>query len=247
MKRILIAGESWMKHITHIKGFDIFTSCEYEEGVRWLRDALVAGGWDVRHMPAHAAWESFPHKVEELLEYDVIILSDIGSNTLLIPPSTFNASVALPDRCEALKAYVEAGGGLGMIGGYLSFSGIDAKARYGATVIGDILPVTVLDIDDRAERSGGVHPSILDEAHPIMKGLGAWPRFLGYNKTVARSEGQVLATIDGNPFVAVREFGKGRTAAFTSDCSPHWGPPEFVGWEGYGPFWNRFAGWLAGD
>ena len=39
-KRVLIAGESWTVHSIHQKGFDSFTTTEYAEGVRWLREAL---------------------------------------------------------------------------------------------------------------------------------------------------------------------------------------------------------------
>jgi uncharacterized membrane protein len=46
--------------------------------------------------------------------------------------------------------------------------------------------------------------------------------------------------------LVVGEYGKGRTAAFTSDCSPHWVSPEFVEWEGYGELWHRLVSWLAG-
>ena len=35
-KRVLIAGESWVTHSIHTKGFDSFTTTEYNEGVRWL-------------------------------------------------------------------------------------------------------------------------------------------------------------------------------------------------------------------
>ncbi len=38
-----------------------------------------------------------------------------------------------------------------MIGGYLSFMGIEAKANYKNTVLADVLPVTMLDGDDRVE------------------------------------------------------------------------------------------------
>ncbi|WP_425351102.1 glutamine amidotransferase [Mesorhizobium sanjuanii] len=30
---------------THQKGFDSFSTVEYAEGIRWLRDALETGGW----------------------------------------------------------------------------------------------------------------------------------------------------------------------------------------------------------
>ena len=35
--RVLIAGESWTTHSIHQKGFDSFTTTEYNEGVQWLR------------------------------------------------------------------------------------------------------------------------------------------------------------------------------------------------------------------
>ena len=40
MSKILIAGESWTSHTIHIKGFDTFTTSVYEEGVKWLKEAL---------------------------------------------------------------------------------------------------------------------------------------------------------------------------------------------------------------
>ena len=43
------------------------------------------------------------------------------------------------------------GGGLLMIGGYLSFAGIDGKARYHGTPVEDALPVTIAATDDRVE------------------------------------------------------------------------------------------------
>ena len=46
-KRVLIAGESWTTHSIHQKGFDSFTTTEYNEGVRWLRAALEDNGWTV--------------------------------------------------------------------------------------------------------------------------------------------------------------------------------------------------------
>lgn len=246
MKKILIGGESWIKHISHIKGFDIFTSCEYETGVTWLREALEKSGWAVTHIPGHDVAEHFPNTPEELKAYDAVVLSDIGANSLLLPPRSFNKSIPSPDRTESIKTYVEQGGGFCMIGGYLSFAGIDAKARYGQTVLKDILPVKILDRDDRVEKPAGIVPSINNANHPVMRGIkGAWPHFLGYNELVMRPEGELLASAGSHPFVAVRDFGKGRTAAFASDAAPHWGPPEFVNWEYYGVFWTNLFNWLA--
>ena len=59
-RRILIAGESWTVHSIHQKGIDSFTTTEYAEGVRWLKDALEAGGWEVVYQPSHIAARDFP-------------------------------------------------------------------------------------------------------------------------------------------------------------------------------------------
>ena len=246
MKKVLIAGESWITHSTHVKGFDIFNTCVYEEGVEWLRKALEQGGYEVDFMPNHEAPEKFPWTLDEINKYDAVILSDIGSNTLLLSNATFAKSQRRPNRCQLIKEYVEQGGGFCMVGGYMSFTGIDAKARYGETEIADILPVKMIDKDDRVEAPQGLYPEIVDKNHEVLKGISQqWPFFLGYNKTVECSDGKVIAKINNDPFIAVREYGKGKTAVFTSDCAPHWGPTEFVNWESYSALWNNIINWLT--
>ena len=120
-RRVLIAGESWTIHSIHQKGFDSFTTTEYAEGVRWLKSALNAGGWEVKHQPAHIAAREFPLDVKELSFYDCVMLSDIGANTLLLHPETFSDSRSLPNRLDVIADYVRGGGGFVMIGGYLTF------------------------------------------------------------------------------------------------------------------------------
>lgn len=58
--KILIAGESWMSHSVHVKGFDSFTTDTYEEGVKWLRAALERAGHKVYFMPNHLVSKEFP-------------------------------------------------------------------------------------------------------------------------------------------------------------------------------------------
>ena len=96
-----------------------------------------------------------PFTGQEYAAYDAVILSDIGSNTLLLPSATFGRSEKRPNRCQAIRDYVLDGGALVMIGGYMSFTGIDAKARYGSTALADVLPVVCLEMDDRREHSEG--------------------------------------------------------------------------------------------
>ena len=133
-KRVLIAGESWTVHSIHQKGFDSFTTTEYAEGVRWLRAALEGGGWKVDFMPSHVAARDFPARREALAAYDCVMLSDIGANTLLLHPDTFvQVKGRCPTGCIAIRDYVAKGGGLVMIGGYMTFQGIEAKAQYAGT------------------------------------------------------------------------------------------------------------------
>ncbi len=245
-KKVLIVGESWVVHMTHIKGFDTFQSTKYEEGVGYLREAIVAAGYEVVYLPNHLASADFPYTVEEMQEYACIIFSDVGSNTLLLPDTVFYEGNKKPDRLAVLRDYVEKGGGFLMIGGYMSFSGIDAKARYGRTAVADILPVRCLNFDDRAEHPEGVYPEKKQE-HEVLAGLpDKWPHFLGYNVTHVCPDGEVLMEINGDPFIATRKYGKGRTAVFTSDCAPHWGSPDFINWAHYSRVWGNLLTYLCG-
>lgn len=244
--KVLLAGESWTSHTIHIKGFDTFTTSDYAEGAGWLIAGLEKNGIDVHFLPNHKASRDFPTSADELGSFDVVMLSDIGSNTLLLHSNTFVKSISMPNRCDLLTHYVEQGGGLLMIGGYMSFSGIDGKARFQKTSLRKILPVEMLEGDDRIEAPQGVVPEIRGNDHPIFAGItGAWPRFLGYNQLRARNGCDILAEIDGDVFIATGEFGSGRSAAFASDCGPHWGPPEFVEWAHYPRFWSNLVRWLA--
>jgi uncharacterized membrane protein len=245
-RRVLIAGESWTVHSIHQKGFDSFTTTEYAEGVKWLREALESAGWEVTFMPSHVAARDFPATVEALQQFGCVMLSDIGANTLLLHPETFTQSRVLPNRLHALRDYVEAGGGLVMIGGYMTFQGIEGKAMYAGTAVEEALPVTLMRHDDRMEMPHGAVPHVTDPTHPILAGVPEqWPALLGYNQVAAKPDAEVLARVGGDPLLVAGTLGKGRSVAFTSDCGPHWAPPPFVTWEGYAKLWNGIADWAA--
>ena len=247
MARVLIAGESWTTTSIHVKGFDSFTTVAYEEGVEPLRDALLGVGHEVVFMPNHVAAESFPFTVVELDAYDVVMLSDIGSNTLLVPPATFARFEPGPNRLAVLRDWVRGGGGLAMIGGYLSFQGIEAKANYRATPLADVLPVELELGDDRVETPEHPVPVVRGGGHPLTDGLPSdWPPVLGYQRMAARPGATTLVDVNGDPLVVVGEAGSGRVLAYTSDIGPHWAPPAMLEWPGYARFWQQAVGWLAG-
>ncbi|HET7714018.1 MAG TPA: glutamine amidotransferase [Bauldia sp.] len=245
--RVLIAGESWTVHSIHQKGFDSFTTTEYAEGVGWLRGALEGGGWQVTYQPSHVAATQFPATASGLAAYDCVILSDIGSNTLLLNPDTFFRFQRKENRLDALRDYVAAGGGLVMVGGYMTFQGIDAKARYHGTAVEEALPVTISPHDDRVEMPQGVKPRVVDRDHPIVRNVaGSWPALLGYNRLTPKPDANVVALVGNDPLIVAGAFEKGRSVAFASDCGPHWAPPAFVNWKGYVPLWRYIAAWAAG-
>lgn len=101
--------------------------------------------------------------------------------------------------------------------------------------------------DDRVERPDGVYPEAVAANHPVVSALGDdWSDVLGYNRFETDDDGEVLVRIDEDPLLAVGIDGGGRSAAFASDCAPHWGPMEFVEWDGYPRLWAETVRWLAG-
>ncbi len=248
--KVLLVGESWVSSATHTKGFDQFGSVTFHLGAEPLVKALKGSEFELTYMTAHEAAEGFPFEMAGLEAYDVIILSDIGSNTFLLPPAVWLRSETVPNRLRLLKAWVEKGGGLLMCGGYFSFQGIDGRARWRRTPVEDVLPVRCQPWDDRVEMCEGAVPEVLRPDHPVLKGMeGAWPFILGVNEVEVREGAEVLARVPGeqggHPLLVLGQHGQGRTAAWTSDIGPHWLSPAFCAWEGYGQLWKNLLGWLA--
>jgi uncharacterized membrane protein len=250
--KILLAGESWTSASTHIKGFDQFSSISYHLGAEPLVKALDGSVFELTYMPSHEAAASFPLTLEGLSSYAAVILSDIGSNTLLLHPDVWFKGRPVPNRLRLLKDYVAGGGGLLMIGGYYSFQGINGGARYHRTPIEDILPVECLPYDDRIEIPEGFRAQLVQPDHPILEGLtGEWPLLLGANEVRLKTgEGiQLLArlpdAVGGHPLLATGGFGRGRTLAWTSDIGPHWLPQPFADWDGYSRLWRQALAWVT--
>ncbi|WP_166355460.1 glutamine amidotransferase [Phytoactinopolyspora limicola] len=246
MTRVLIAGESWVSEATHYKGYDAFTSVTFHTGVDPLRDVLLAEGVEVDYLPAHEVPERFPASRADLAGVDVVILSDIGANSILLHPDTWIHGKRTTNRLVMLADWVRDGGGLMMAGGYLSFQGFEGKAMWRGTPVEAVLPSVISPYDDRVETPEGIEPVVADPAHPITAGLSAtWPALLGYNRFVATDDATVLARVGDDPLLAVRPVGEGRSLAWASDIAPHWCPEEFLDWDGYRTLFGRAITWLA--
>lgn len=246
MSRVLLAGESWISQATHYKGFDSFTSVTFHSGADAFIAAAASQGITVEQMYAHDVPQKFPRTAEELAAYDVIILSDIGANSFLLPPPTWLGGEQAPNALRALADWTRAGGGLMMAGGYLSFQGFQARANFLRTPIAGVLPVTMCEGDDRIESPEGAACRVTSPDHPIAQAWpGEAPHLLGYNLVTARPEADVVATVGDDVLIASWQVGQGRALVWTSDIGPHWCPEPFLAWEGFAPVVGAMLRWLG--
>ena len=78
---------------------------------------------------------------------------------------------------------------------------------------------------------------------PMLEGIEAVPRLLGYVATTPKAASQViLTTHQDDPLLAAWQYGLGRAVAWTSDATGRWAGP-WVGWEGFGRFWAQVVRW----
>jgi uncharacterized membrane protein len=196
---------------------------------------------------------------EELPSFDLIVLQ----NFEYMP-------YGIGDYLENIRAYVEGGGGLAMLGGALSFS----SGGYDDTPVAAALPVDLIDplsstqlLDSNHFRPeltelGKIHP-VTSLRYAVADNLAAWkslPELEGINLIAGpRPDATVLAVHPrvkmGNgkpmPVIVAGEYGQGRTLAITTDTLWKWG---FVaaarpGDDGrhYDKLWENAIRWLIQD
>ncbi len=249
---VLYAGDTQVNMITSMKGIDTWSFSYYSDSARYLRNALNEHPDIVcDHIKGGDAIEKLPSTVEEMQKYDCIIVSDLGYNNIVFQPGNIEpVRIPMgPDRVAALKQYVLGGGGFMMIGGWLSFSGLQGKGLYGGTLVEEIMPVNCepRGVDDRIETTEGFDLHFDNIDHPIVKGL-PWDEkymFMGYNKVFMKEDAELIASYKGDPIIAARNVEKGRSIVFTSDVGPHWAG-SFLQWSAYAEFWQRMALWCSG-
>ena len=128
--KILYVGDTQVNVQTSIKGIDSWTFTYYSDSARYLRNALnAAEDIECVHIPSMNCIEQMPSTLEEMQQYDAILVSDVGYNNIVFQPGNvqpFKVPMG-PDRVGALCEYVQQGGGFMMIGGWLSFAGIQYR------------------------------------------------------------------------------------------------------------------------
>ena len=201
--------------------------------------------------------QALPASDDDFKMFDVIILGDLDSSFLS------------RDQQSRLRAFVNGGGGLLMIGGRNSFG----PGGYGGTEIAGLLPVEV------GPKSIGQEPleflpmfTAAGEAHPVFAGITGYfpgpngrqpdsrlaklPKLRGCVRVLrAKPAAAILAlhpTASGaaGPLVvlAVQQYGAGRSAALTADTTWQWYlPMQAMGAQSpYHRFWGQLILWLGG-
>lgn len=204
-------------------------------------------------------WELYrlePGRLEAYLqESDALIISDVEAKCFHLYPSFFDRArrdhkiVTFPDRIQVIKEWIYNGGGMMMLGGWLSFSGVQSRSGWGRSVLQEALPVNCLLIEDLVESSAGFTAEVVKPDHPVVKGL-AWesfPPIFGYNEVTVKNEEEVIVRVKetGHPLVVAGTYGQGRVLTYMSDPAPHWGI-NFELWESYNDFWLQAYNWING-
>jgi uncharacterized membrane protein len=251
---VLYVGDSSMTAGTTSAGSNFMYD---QRGVRIEIDAeKILEAWrkdprfEISYLTGWDALAKFPETPEALHDFDVVVLSDVDSDSLVLYPDDRTKRAPMgPNRLKSIREYVRQGGALLMIGGYASFTGRHNAGNYHGTPVEEALPVDCLaQDDDRMETPEGVTVDLKEPNHLITQGID-WipgPIFNGYNLLEVKKGTRVLATFreTGDPMIAVWDYGKGRSMAFASDIAPHWGS-GFQNWKYYEQFWTQALEWLA--
>ncbi|HVF85264.1 MAG TPA: VWA domain-containing protein [Abditibacteriaceae bacterium] len=86
----------------------------------------------------------------------------------------------------------------------------------------------------------------LEAPSSILKGINTLPKLLGYvgtsPRTVREGSRVVLSTHQGDPLLATRQYGLGKSVAWTSDARQRWAA-AWLGWQGFSKFWAQTVRW----
>lgn len=219
-----------------------------------------------RAYPVQHPTQGYPRTLAGLLEYDVVINSDIIKESFSAQQLLYTA-----------KLVEEYGGGFIMIGGKKAFG----AGGYHRTVLDKFIPVAMEnDLDTKYQ---AFRLSVLPSAwnHPLIafgttrqETMDIWSRkfpvLYGYNRVGRAKPGAFVLAVDPSEqtaygariILAAQELGKGRTMAFTSDTTRSWGKDFETKWgerlNAYGAlsemncddryfrrFWINAIRWLA--
>ncbi|MFH0901336.1 MAG: glutamine amidotransferase, partial [Pseudomonadota bacterium] len=222
--------------------------------------------WDDVQIASQGELSLIPFPTTELFE------EEIGSFDAVILLNFEHGPYRISPYLESIRAFVENGGGLVMVGGDLAFS----SGRYANTPLAEALPVELLPADlaspelvstdefkARLTNEGKNNPitrlrfdrrdnEACWRSLPSLEGLnltaGAAPAaatILAAHPSLRTSTGQPM------PVIAAREYGSGRSLAILTDSMWRWrfaaagkpGESTHI----YGQFWENALRWVIHD
>jgi len=195
---------------------------------------LKHAGADVVHSPVDSDPSDQPDIAEHT--YDVIVIRKGYSG--------------VGDRlARKIRDAVKQGTGLLMTGGWSTFTGRNIEGvfsgGYRGTPIEDALPVNLLDTDDRVNETlyfvvndrRGYRRIFGDDMPDYDKAACGCNEVVPKKETTTILKGVQALYVNGKvsfsatyPILVTGVYGKGKTAAFTSDLSPHWAG-NIVDWQ----------------
>ena len=225
LKRELAADPTIKLTSVYRKNIEVFVI----DGVRQEGDTVFTRG--------------FPTDDKALGLYAIVILG------------SFRADLMAPDAFVALKAYVEGGGNLVLLGGRNSF---DAGGYY-RTAMAPLLPWQESGAG-RSIRTGTFPVAVPPEAEghglmaataAILKGVAS-PALESVNRGGERRSGalslmNVVAGSSVLPVVALQPYGKGQTLGVATDTLWRWGRMDGDISNAYHQFWRDAIRYLAGE
>jgi len=158
-------------------------------------EAELCGSWDVGGR--------LPSDPRTLSRYSVVVLSDVEAWRLS------------PHHWEALDRYVRSGGGLLLVGGAYGLG----AGGWDACPLVSVLPVLV----EPGCEWRPVRAAVTGVSHTLARAV-PWaecPEFRGMNPVKAKDLGFVVLSdrTSGMPLLAIRPWGRGRVAVFSSDIT----------------------------
>lgn len=225
---------------------------EYLNYAQPLIDALE--GIENAEVITEPSWNLYnmsPEKFDERLKWATsIIFADVETKCMMLHPDFFTRAkwgdkpVTFPDRFDIVNDWIREGGHFHMNGGWYSFTGELGKGGWRRSRMHEVFPVECLEHDDLIESTSGYEVRCNDADNPIAKGIdwSSIPPLLGFNEVKKRDDAETLIEIrnmdDWHPLLAYRSVGKGKTSAWMTGASPHWGI-NFMKWKQYPQFWQQ--------
>ena len=169
-----------------------------------------------------ANWNAFPPTYAELLQYDLVVMSDV-------PVGPDYANVMIGDTVR------HAGTGLLCLGGMASYGG----GQWRATRLMDVFPAKIPSPFDIKRHRRGVRPKPAAK-HPAAENL-RFPRqarFWWRHEVEPKPGTTVILKGSGKPLAIASAVGKGRVIAVTATCHGEARKGQTEAWTT--PAWQQF-------